>query len=383
MKYGLLLFAALIVSPIARAEASCVSPSNDQLIKLEGHPFAVEPTSDNCHLFVSFQTPKSGMVAVLVNDGGKFRLVRTFNTSMKVGGRMDLSHDGRLLAVAGYDKVTLFDANALIEGRSNPQIASFEDGGRAAISAQFSYSDANLFVSEEQNATILVLSVPKMVEGNRKQAIIGRIPVANGPVGLALSPDGGHLFATAETMGGAGPCVESGGGSHAEGALFEIDARKAIADPPGSVLTGIEAGCDPVRVVVSADGHSLWVSERGSNRVLGIDPTVLLSSGSHPQTLIDVGKSPIGLAIRRDGSQLWVANSDRFDSREGSITVIAPAAVASAQIYGTYEVGHFPRDIRFMPDGKTLVLALFADDEIGVHVAPEGTSSSDQVHKPL
>jgi len=364
-----LFFAAFLVAGSSGSEAACVTPSVDQLIKLDGHPFAIEPTADNCYLFVSYQAAKAGMIAVLENDVGKVRLIRTVDTGNKVAGGLSLSHDGRLLAVAGYNGIGLFASDRLITGGTNPKIAALDEGDKGAIFPIFAHDDRNLFVSEEQNNTILVIDVALLREGDSNRAKIGRIPVGRSPVGLALSPDGALLFATSEAMAGAGPCpTDFGHGTQAEGALFIIDTGKAVGDPRHGVRKGVKAGCSPVRVVVSADGRALWVSERGSDRVLGLDPTILMSGASRLElTSVSVGKSPIGLAIRGDASQLWVANSDRFGSGEGSVTVIAPARPGSAELHATYGVGRLPRDVRFMPDGKTLVLALFKDDTVGIH----------------
>ena len=369
MKFAVLV-ALLLLAGTTGAKAACITPSIDQNVRLDGHPFAVEPTSDSCHVFVSYQTPKSGMIAVLENVGGKFRLLHTINTSRKIAGGMSLSHDGHMLAVAGNNGITLFATDSLIADGPNPQVAMLDDGDMGAIFAQFSRDDGNLFVSEEQNAAILVVDVHKLRDGQSRRAKIGRIPVGKGPVGLALSPDGARLFATSETMGGAGPCpTDLGNGTQAEGALFVIDTAKAILDPGHGVVEAMKAGCSPVRVVISLDGHALWISERGSNSILGLDAALLRPGGSRLElTTISVGKAPIGLAIREDGSQLWVANSDRFGPGDGSVTVIAPATPGSAKVHDSYGVGHFPRDLRFMPDGKTLILALFSDDTVGVHL---------------
>lgn len=362
-----------------RAGAACPSPSADQIVGVPGHPFAAEPSADNCHLFASLSSGQAGAVAVLANEGGTFRLVRTVKLARGAGGGLALSHDGALLAVTTGESVVLLDAARLATADQDPAVALLPEGSREAVYAQFSKDDALLFISEERNASIAVIDVAAARQGKGDKAVAGRIPVGNAPVGLALSPDGSRLFSTSQSLGSASECKpeQDGGRMHAKGALFAIDIAKAATDPRHAVAGVARIGCNPVRVVASADGRSLWISERGDGHVLGLDPASL--SPGAPQgrvASIAVGPSPVGLAIRPDGAQLWVANSDRFASAAGSLALITPANPAEARLSGTVKAGAFPRDLRFLPDGRTMVAALFGEDAVMVH--PTGDAAGSQ-----
>jgi DNA-binding beta-propeller fold protein YncE len=374
-----------IASPgVDKAKGACPSPGADQTIKLPGRPFAAEPSRDNCYLFVSLIGGRgTGSVAVVANEGGSFRLIRTVAMTGGSGGGLSLTHDGSLLAVAAEESVILLDVAKLEDTAQEPVVATLPDAGHGAIYTQFSRDDAWLFVSEEHNSSIAVIDVAtarqSQDQGKRGKAIIGRIPVGQAPVGLALAPDGATLYSTSQVLGTSGQCApeRAGGPAHAEGGLIVIDVARAVQDPSHAVANAIRAGCNPVRVVVSADGRSLWVSQRGSDSVMGLDTSALAPGASPGKSVsIAVGRSPVGLAIRPDGTQLWVANSDRFASAAGSLTLVTPANPREARPAGSFNVGAFPRDLRFMPDGRTLVIALFGEQAVMVHP----TASTDASH---
>ncbi|MBU3078757.1 YncE family protein [Sphingomonas quercus] len=359
--------AALLLT--GQGHAACPSPAADQTVAVPGHPFAAEATSDNCHLFASLsQGPASGAVAVLTNEKGSFGVTRSVRLPRGSGAGLALSHDGSMLAVSTGEALVLLDAEKLVTADEDPLIATVPEGSHGAVYTQFSKDDALLFVSEEDSASIAVLNVAALRQGQGSKAVVGRIATGQAPVGLALSPDGSRLFSTSQIAGISAECMpEQGGGRpHAKGALLSIDVAKAATDLRHAVVGMAKLGCNPVRVAVTADGHSLWVSERGDGRVLGIDPSSLASGGARV-TRIEVGKSPVGLAIRPDGQQLWIADSDRFANGGGALALVTPAIAGEAKLASTIRVGAFPRDLRFLPDGKTLVAALYGEDAVLLH----------------
>lgn len=357
----------------ARTAQSCPSPAADQTVAIGARPFAAEPSADNCDLFVSSMNSKGGTVALVVNEQGTFRLSRSVAT--KGGGGLALTHDGTLLAVAAGDSIVLLDVAKLKTADQDPVVATLPDPGRGAIYAQFSRDDAWLFISEERNAAIAVIDVAAARGGKDDKAIVGRVPVGQAPVGLALSPDGATLFSTSQIKGTTGSCKaeREGGPVHAQGALVAIDVARAAQDAQHAVSGEMPAGCNPVRVVVAADGRTLWVSQRGSDSVMAVEMSNVTTNVS-PRNMVSlaVGKSPVGLAARQDGAQLWVANSDRFATVNGSLTVISPANPREAKASGSLAVGAFPRDLRFMPDGRTLVVAQFGDGTVLLHPTGPG-----------
>lgn len=371
-RLAMMLIGVLLGAPAA---AACLSPTADQTIAVPGRPFAAEPSADNCRLFVSLmpgQGQSGGSVAVLANRGGTFGLARTYTLAHGSGGGLALSHDGALLAVAAGDTVVLLDVGKLMSADEDPLVATLPQGAREAIYTAFSRDDATLFVSEERNASIAVIDVARF-RAQGEQVAVGRIRVGQAPVGLALSADGKTLFSTNQSAGAGSECKpeQANGRPHAQGALLAIDVVRAVADPAHAVVGAIRAGCNPVRVAASSDGRTLWVSARGDGTVIGFDPA-MAASGRGQSVVVAVGPSPVGLAIRPDGAQLWVANSDRFSTASGSLALVTPASPAGARLATTLKVGAFPRDLRFLPDGRTLVVALFGAQAVLLH--PTGGS---------
>jgi DNA-binding beta-propeller fold protein YncE len=103
-------------------------------------------------------------------------------------------------------------------------------------------------------------------------------------------------------------------------------------------------GRAPVRSIVSADGMRLWVSVRGSNAVIELDATNLLSTTCEPRlATVAVGPAPVGLAFA-GSTRIAVANSNRFQQPTMNQTVTWIDANA-ASVLGQIGVGAFPREM--------------------------------------
>jgi DNA-binding beta-propeller fold protein YncE len=300
----------------------------------------------------------SGGVVVLRNEGGAFRVAHMAPLKDYPGG-LALSHDGKTLAVATEASVAILDVAKLEAGYASALTATLP-AGTGAIYLAISRDDRLLFVSEERRARISVLDFGK-ARGPGEKAELGVISVGRAPVGLALSADGARLYATSESVGKeafeAAACQPEGGEGrqHPEGVLTVIDVAAAGKDPSKSVVGVRKAGCNPVRVALSPDEATAWVTARGEDRLEGFTARRLAgASTAAPEISVKVGAAPVGIAVRPDGTQIWVADSNRFGhDRPGALTAVSP----SGQVLRTAATGVFPRDIRFLPDGKTLVVA--------------------------
>jgi hypothetical protein len=103
-------------------------------------------------------------------------------------------------------------------------------------------------------------------------------------------------------------------------------------DPASSVVATVDAGCQPVRVIASADGSRVWVTARASDDLLCFSSARLVSDPAHALVaIVRVGEAPVGLAAVRDGSLIIVADSDRFGASGASAdldVVNVPAALS-------------------------------------------------------
>ncbi len=352
------------------AAAGCPAPARPTLTAVPGDPFSAVPTSDGCWLFVSLSARHDhGSVAVLRDVRGSFDLDRTVALSAAALGEA-LAPDGRLLAVTTLVGVDLLDVTRLERPGGDPIIARLRDGSPQPVYAAISRDNRLLFVSDETSHRISVFNlVSAASRRHRAAALVGHIPTAFAPVGLAVSPDGKWLYATSEVApripgfpARCSPPFDAYGRHQPVGVLLKIDIAKAATDPRHSVVAGVPAGCEPVRVAVSPSGKTLWVTARGDNALLRI-PAVDLSSGArHLDTeSFSIGADPVGLAVRPDDRQVWVADSARFVSgKSGHLAGLTGIhGKGKVELMSAAAKG-FPRELSFLPDGRTLVVTLFS-----------------------
>lgn len=353
---------ALLVESRAYS-ATCPAPDRIVRVAVPGHPFSALADADGCWLFVSATDDKEkGSVVVLHNSGGSFEVDHTLALKTAANGAA-LSHDGKLLIVAGGRSAVVLDVARLERGDDHALLEVLPgEAGDGAVYAAISPDDKLLFVADEYASRISVFDLAKArVTGFRDEELIGHIPVAAFPVGLSFSPDGQWLYATSqrgpESMKSICKPEQRGGQMHPPGLLFKIDVAKAATDAAHATAMAWRVGCNPVRVAISPSGTLVWVTARADNALMKIhiDGDGHASIGAFP-----VGKSPVGVVVRPDGKQVWVALSDRFD-KNGAGELAALTHFEGPQIkLMTVPSSGFPRELSFLPDGRTLVATLFA-----------------------
>lgn len=151
------------------------------------------------------------------------------------------------------------------------------------------------------------------------------------PHGIALDPNSGRAFVTAENPDRI--------------VLVDLDARAVISDFDNG-------GVDPHMVTFGKDGRWGYVSNTASNTV-GVVHAV--TGELH---LVEVGKGPQGSLLSRDGSRLWVTCLD--DAR---IDVIDTATRART---GSIETGPGVNRVVATPDERLLVYSLQAGEAVGI-----------------
>ena len=116
-------------------------------------------------------------------------------------------------------------------------------------------------------------------------AVSATIPVGNGPVGLAITPDGKHAY------------VANGGRRHGVGdhtATGAVSATIPVGSRPG------------LGVAITPDGKHAYVTNIGDGTV-----SVITTATGAVSATITVGNVPIGVAITPDGKHAYVANNAR------------------------------------------------------------------------
>jgi len=396
---ALAVCAILTVVPGLRAQGArgCNAATAEPIVHvaLPGNPFTPVPTSDGCWVFVALagNAAQGGSpgVAVISRLNGTFKVERT--VPLRAGGTgAVLTHDGKLLIVAAGPHVAFLDADRLKSGSGNPVLGYLDVGegtsaigtGQAAgaIYANVTKNDDILFVSLERATAILVVDLPKVRRGVFDQSVIlGRIPTGNAPIAVTLSSDEKYLYATSQSSvpewNWPNACAPENpqqpvyAMSRSVGAVLVVDVAKARTDAAHSVVTRFPVGCGPVRLVLTPDDRTAWVSIRADNTVMAIDTKKMLTDSAHAiVTRVKVGTAPVGVAVVDGGSRIIATNSNRFagdaNDHQPLNVIDASKGPANATLAGTIPAGAFPRELRVTADGRTLLVSNFASKTLQV-----------------
>jgi len=336
-------------------------------VRLPGRPFEPIFSADGCEVFVSL-TPQ-GEIALLRRKGsGSFKLDRLD----RIGGHptgMVLTHDGRTLIAANDDAVDLLDVRILETGQGDRVRARLGTGKlRSAIYVNVTADDHWLLVSDERGAAVLVFDL-------RDSTYLGDIPVGRAPIALTLSPDGRWLYTTSEvappSLHWPNVCAAQAAAGHGgapvmpEGVVQVADMAKVVSDPQNAIMSTVAAGCSPVRLALSPDGATAYVTARTDDKVLAFD-AAQLSGGAATPVGVRVGTAPVGVAVTPDGRWVIATNSNRFAARGGATPASSLDAVDAASFapgaplrMQPIPAGAFPRELRISPDGQTLAVTNF------------------------
>jgi YVTN family beta-propeller protein len=228
-----------------------------------------------------------------------------------------------------------------------------------------------LLVLNKEDATFVIVDP-------ESGAILGKVPVGQGPHELIASTDGKYAFASNYGGGPApghtismidiaaqketrridvSPLSRPHGLAFAGGKLyFTAEANKKIAryDPAADKIDWqFETGQNTTHMVLpTKDLRTIFTSNISSNSVSAIEQG---SGGAWTQTVIAVGQGPEGLDLSPNGREVWSAHS-----RDGGVSVID---VASKKVTQTIALGTKRSNrIKLTPDGK---YALVSDIEAG------------------
>jgi DNA-binding beta-propeller fold protein YncE len=349
--------AAVSLPPCTTAVASA-SPLNleTSMVSVSGNPFGVATTSDGEYAFVATTSNPSSLL-VFSTSAFTPTLVRTIALTGSPTG-VALSPNGQYLLIASDSGAIVVDVAAAETGTSNPVVGTLTSGGTEAIQVAFSKDGDYAFVTLEDSGEAAVFDfAAALASGFATSGLVGYIPLNEAPVGMALSPDGAYLYVTSEEISGDGE----------EGSLSVIDVATAETDPADSVVNTVDAGCNPVRVIASADGKYVWVTARASDALLVFSASALQSGAAASPliTWIQVREAPVDLAFVGQGQYIVVADSDRFDVEGASpdLAVVNVADVLSGQpaLTGIVTSGVFPRELSLEANGNTLLATNFGN----------------------
>lgn len=322
------------------------------------------PAPDGKTVFVSVDSDQSGNngIEVMRRDGLSLQFAGFIPIDGQPAG-LALTPDGRTLFVADDDGIAAVSASAAEQGE-RPTVHYLRARGAGTIEVQSSIDGAYVFFTNERFASVGVA----LYTGTDAQPwhLVGAVSVDVAPVGMALSPDGNWLYVTSEARPAiARPCYE-GMQPHAQGTLRVIDARKAVSDPGSSMAGVTTAGCSPVRVALSPDGATAFVTARGDDAVLAFDTQSLRTDASHAmRATISVDRTPVGIAVLTGGSRAVVADSNRFARSAGAITLIDPSN-RKKPVISSLAAGMFPREIRESPQHDVVYVTNYGSQTIEI-----------------
>ena len=160
-------------------------------------------------------------------------------------------------------------------------------------------------------------------------AVTATIPTRHGVSGLAISPDGTHLYAT-------------------DGASDTVSVIDAAV---GAVTATIPVGPDPMGVAVSPDGHTVYVAEDSDPGTL----TVIDTGTAAITERIPVGGNPAAVAVTPDGRSAYVtSDASNTVSVIDTDTGVVTASVPVGQYPGA---GQYPQAVTIAPDGRHAYVA--------------------------
>jgi DNA-binding beta-propeller fold protein YncE len=370
------------------AASTCAQALADSivLVPVPGHPFQVVASPDGCWFYVSLNAggPDSvSGIGVLKRENGTTSMVRVVRVEPQPAG-MVVTRDGALLVVTNGDEVVFLDAMRMQTGEGDPVLGRLGTGaGAGSVYINITRDDRTLFVSDEHAQRISVIDVARArSDGFKPNAIVGRIPVGRAPIALTFSSDERFLFTTSQMApkewGWKPECLPEGQSPAASpalptdppGAVVVIDVERATREPAKAVVARVPAGCHPVRLALSPGGDRAYVTARKSNELIAFDTAKLAADGAHARLgSAAVGPAPVGVAVGRAGGRdvVVVANSNRFATAGAeSLSVIDAASIATGAgaVIGHIPAGSFPRELRLIDGGRTLVVTNYLSDTV-------------------
>jgi DNA-binding beta-propeller fold protein YncE/tRNA A-37 threonylcarbamoyl transferase component Bud32 len=331
----------------AAASAPVLSHARSQTVALGGSPFGVAVSPGGGYSFVAL----GNAIAVLSNNGGAQAPAPVATVPAPGAGKTEaVTGNGQyLLAVAGSGAYVISVARA--EDGSGPgAVLGTLAGppGNPANEVSVSPDGGFAFITFQNDGDVAVFNLAQAAAGGfGHSGFVGLIKLGAGsePQGMAASPGGRWLYVTGESQ---------------DGRLYVIDMRKAETDPRHAVQSSAAAGCAPARVIVSADGADVWVTDRDSNALVAFSAAKLLTDPA--QSLIarvSMGQTPIGLSFVDGSKAIMVADANtRGLPRADNLALVSTELAlrgSSGALRGFITAGRVPRELALEPGGHTLL----------------------------
>jgi DNA-binding beta-propeller fold protein YncE len=327
------------------ATARTLATAHGRRVTLGGRPLGAVVTSQG-YGFVALSTG----LGLLRTTGTAPALQRTIPLSAPRG--LALTHDQKYLLVAGQAGVTVFRVSDLENGLSAPVGTLTGPAGSHAVQVAVSPFDKYAlatFQSGRSGGYVAVFNVRQAVTSGFGAADrIRLIPMAEPPVGIAISPQGLYAYVA------SGLAASAGASGH--GQLTVISMLAGPNTPAFSVVKTVSAGCGPNQVLIDKYSRNVWVTVAGGNALVAYSADKLLSDPRHALLArVAVGGQPLGLVFYDHGQRIMVADAGQAGGA-GNVAVVDVSRARPA-LLGTVATGAAPQQVALYPGGKTLLVA--------------------------
>jgi len=322
------------------ASAPDLSKVEHATTAIGGRPFSVAVTSDGKWSFVT----TGHALAVLSNGSG---LAPSLTHTLPMPGAnkgVAVTSDGKYVVLAAGSGAKVLSAADAEQGTAHLIGSLHSPGGTGAVNVVLSPDDQFAYVTLQDSSGVAVFNLRHALSsGFDAGSLVGTVNAGPQPVGIRVSADPGHKWLFVTNWG-------------QQGSVSVLSRHLAETDPGHALLTKspAPAGCDPSRIVPSADGKWVFVTSQSSNALLGYDATKLRTDPAHALvTVVPVGENPIGMQYIDSGRELVVANSG---SSHNLMVIDTHAALCRAGhvVTGSITAGKGPRDFGLVHGGSTL-----------------------------
>lgn len=291
-------------------------------IPVRRQPYAISVAGDGRRGYVA--NAGSNSVSVLDLEGRRELMAARTGEQP---GLARVSPDGRTVVVTnrGGGSVSIF-ATRMAQDTSGPELLlrATIGGCPGATDAVILPDSSKVFVACSAGHQVMAVNLQAApnswaAKGNPSlmtDHLLALLDVGEGPVHLALKPDGGEIFVS----------------------NFNADSISEIATGNNEVGGTYTIANKPAHAVVSADNATLWISNFGSDSITlySIDDGKLVGS-------VRTGTSPDALAFSADEHLLLAA-----DARSGDVAVIRTAGKQGPGLFTMLPSGSQPNDIAVM-----------------------------------
>jgi DNA-binding beta-propeller fold protein YncE len=371
---GLLAFCSGITCAVAASPCDLLQQGTRVEISLPLHPLMVATLRRSCALLITLSDggePAKGAIGVLKPGQEKLALASVLNLPSEPVG-IALTTDESIAAVAGSSRVYFIDAGELLAGHTNAILGTAEyDKSPGTVSVALTRDERFLFASDEEAGTVTIIDFAAARASRFATAPVrARVTVDWSPTVLKMAADGKHVLLPVEAVRRKSKppilCPGEPGGEAVNpvGAILSIKIAQALNSPATLEPSRSYAGCSPVRLELSKDGRTAFVTSREENVLRVMDVGMMLHG--EPDAVIakvPVGPAPIGLALADHDRLVLVSNSNRWakEQTQQTVTLIDTAGRHRRKpvVLGTIPVGVFPRDIAISRDGRTILVSNF------------------------